>query len=396
MGDVGEFLRELPSKVVEYEEIINSVRLFKYTCSKRFDVIQLEQLRQRIEAEELPLLGKLWDATKLMDRFVKHHGSNYNIQPTISALHKFAPLFEDKDIFGTPKIINLVKSELKALPKDKYHWGTFNRMFELEKLLLDKSKKLKPQPIKHTTTGFLTALSGKNKMIILVVLVVAISGGFFTPWAGTNKDSTTNTVKSYDIKNNVFYFDSNRGSKGILFNLDGISAEDVPHHENFARNGNILEGTNGTQVYINDNNLIAFLNNLKNEYASKQVLPTQQEQKTPLSLAEGYFSEGKTFYDQKEYTKAIEKFIQAINLNPQKSDYYTWIGDANRRLDNCDEAVKHYNSAIGLNSKDEWAWNGLGGCYNIKNMKKEACDSWKKGAELGNTASINNLKKYCN
>ena len=94
MGDVGEFLRELPSKVVEYEEIINSVRLFKYTCSKRFDVIQLEQLRQRIEAEELPLLGKLWDATKLMDRFVKHHGSNYNIQPTISALHKFAPLFE--------------------------------------------------------------------------------------------------------------------------------------------------------------------------------------------------------------------------------------------------------------------------------------------------------------
>lgn len=75
--------------------------------------------------------------------------------------------------------------------------------------------------------------------------------------------------------------------------------------------------------------------------------------------------EGITFYEQQEYSTAIEVFFQAKERK-ETADIYGWIGRTYTRLEETEEAIGAYNKAIGLNTKSIKYYLPLGLLYENK------------------------------
>jgi len=76
---------------------------------------------------------------------------------------------------------------------------------------------------------------------------------------------------------------------------------------------------------------------------------------------------------------AVEYYQRSIQLNPQIADFRYNLGNALRKLDRHDEAVKAYRDALGLNLNHEGAWRGLAHTYLKAGRHDEAAhafDQW--------------------
>lgn len=387
MGDVSDFLKELPFKVSFFQELFGSVRSLKVACAKRFDVVELERLRLRIEKEELPLLESLWRSEGLLDRFVKHHGGGSEVVGVISALEHFRHLFVEKTALGTPKIIHIVKLELKALPKDNYRWDEFKALFSLEQGLLERSKTKKLVPIRHTTTGFLTSFSGKNKMILVAIIVLLVGGGF-SLFAGEKKAGGGNEVNYYigqSLNGTIYYLRITKfaDSSYEIYDTEryeGISVSSAGYNQDgtafFIFTGNYIE----VHGYLSPTEIIKLY---KSGGSSSSIDRVKQ--------AEAYFINGKDLYEKHDLFGARDNFENAVSWN-EKSEYYLWLGNVYRDLSVWDKSIAAYNKVLstdpnnldaskGLGS----AYYGLGSAYYHSKDKEKAIEFWKKAADLGNT-----------
>ncbi len=449
MGDTAEFLKTLPDNAAEYARILESTNTAKKGCSKGKypDVIKLEELRQKIATEELPLLKKLWESIKFVDRLTKH-GEIHQLarykqlkpgKDIVTALSKFRHLFKEKNMFGTPKIIGLSKDQLDSLPKDKYKWNKFKKLFKEEQELLRPAKKAKPEQFQETKKSRLPLLSGKSTVILLVVVILGVSGGFTNLFAGET-DSSEVEVSYWRGTAPPFYLDDSDVLYDELYlkvtkYKDGtVRIYDKERSESIMMSGNSGTDSESNRYQFVDDILkvrtyregvvirLTKQTDLRgSQHSSKEILETGDiyfnakdysraiweyslvlekdpslKAEAEKKLAESYFLYGKQSYDNKDYKNAKERFENAVKYKDDESEYHNWLGNANRRLENYDSAISNYKKAIELNSKHDNAWNGLGVCYNKKGMITEACNAWNEGVKLNNKFSVNNLKKYCN
>lgn len=92
--------------------------------------------------------------------------------------------------------------------------------------------------------------------------------------------------------------------------------------------------------------------------------------------------EGKTYYNNGEYDKAIEIFKKAVELNPNDDDSWRWLGNSYNRNGQIEEAIKYYLKAAELNPDDSRNWFNLGISYSNNEQYKEAINSFLKVVEL--------------
>ena len=92
--------------------------------------------------------------------------------------------------------------------------------------------------------------------------------------------------------------------------------------------------------------------------------------------------EGKTYYNNGEYDKAIEIFKKAVELNPNDDDSWRLLGNSYNRNGQIEEAIKYYLKAAELNPDDSRNWFNLGISYSNNEQYKEAINSFLKVVEL--------------
>lgn len=99
--------------------------------------------------------------------------------------------------------------------------------------------------------------------------------------------------------------------------------------------------------------------------------------------------EGKTYYNNGEYDKAIEIFKKAVELYPNDDDNYYWLGRSYYQNEQYEEAINSLLKAIQLvpNSPEYWAMLGIS--YGINGQIEEAIKSLLKAAELNPDDSSN-------
>lgn len=72
--------------------------------------------------------------------------------------------------------------------------------------------------------------------------------------------------------------------------------------------------------------------------------------------SESYVAKGKTYWEQKNFSEALEVLNHAIKLNPNSAAAYTWRGATYRYLKKIDEAMADLNRAVELDPQYEDAY----------------------------------------
>jgi tetratricopeptide (TPR) repeat protein len=96
--------------------------------------------------------------------------------------------------------------------------------------------------------------------------------------------------------------------------------------------------------------------------------------------------QGKTFYSQEEYERAIEAFEQAIELFPAYGSYKLLIGDMLFKLRRIEAATQAYRETIEFVPEHDQAWSGLGQCMMLLGKDQEARDAFERAVELASDA----------
>lgn len=99
--------------------------------------------------------------------------------------------------------------------------------------------------------------------------------------------------------------------------------------------------------------------------------------------------EGKTYYNNGEYDKAIEIFKKAVELNPNDDDSWRWLGNSYNRNGQVEEAIKSHLKATELNPNKDVNWSMLGSSYLINGQKEEAIKYCLKATELNPDNELN-------
>ncbi len=88
-----------------------------------------------------------------------------------------------------------------------------------------------------------------------------------------------------------------------------------------------------------------------NSNRSANDVSQQSREKAKSLLDEGHIA-----YGEKNYTKAITLYTDAVQVNPNYDDGYYWLGNAKFALTKYKEAILEYNKAIELNPNNEQAY----------------------------------------
>ena len=92
---------------------------------------------------------------------------------------------------------------------------------------------------------------------------------------------------------------------------------------------------------------------------------------------------------------AIADWTKAIEIYPKYALAYYNRGLARRKLGDLKGAIADYTKAIELNPKFYQAYTNRGIALEIVGDLKDACRDWKKAVDLGDTRSIEWVRKQC-
>lgn len=84
-----------------------------------------------------------------------------------------------------------------------------------------------------------------------------------------------------------------------------------------------------------------------------------------------YFNEGNKFYNGKDYEKAIDCYMKAINQNINIACSYYNIGVCFIKLKRFDDAIDILKKAISIKKESKYFFN-LGYCYSMENCLDKA------------------------
>lgn len=113
------------------------------------------------------------------------------------------------------------------------------------------------------------------------------------------------------------------------------------------------------------NDLIGFVANEKN-YETSAVL----------------FHQGVASLNKGEYEEAIQKYDEAIELNPNHVEFYNNRGLAKKNLGQYQEAIDDYDKAIELDPNDAELYSNRGVAKNDLKLHREAIADYDKAVEL--------------
>jgi len=143
---------------------------------------------------------------------------------------------------------------------------------------------------------------------------------------------------------------------------------------------------------------------------SKQVPPSlaaQKEETPPRSVGVkqngekdgtlasdviNYFNSGVTFYNQKEYSKAIRAYQKVIELDPAYVEAYNNLGIIYQMMGDVERAFGTYQKATEINPRYEKGYNNLGILLLLKGHYEEALEAFQKALAI----NPNNIESHIN
>lgn len=99
--------------------------------------------------------------------------------------------------------------------------------------------------------------------------------------------------------------------------------------------------------------------------------------------AKAYADVGDIYFDQHQFTDAIEYYKQAIALDPQDIDSYNDMGLSYHYIGKSDEGLKYVEEGINKNPAFQRIWLTKGFILAIKGNVAEARAAWEKAYSLG-------------
>ena len=95
-----------------------------------------------------------------------------------------------------------------------------------------------------------------------------------------------------------------------------------------------------------------------------------------------YYERGRTSYEAGQYEKAIECFDQALELDPEFADAYTFRGLAYYKQWYLDEAIDDYDKAVSLNPQDYYSRHNRGLAYYHQGRYEDAIEDQNIAIEV--------------
>jgi tetratricopeptide (TPR) repeat protein len=122
----------------------------------------------------------------------------------------------------------------------------------------------------------------------------------------------------------------------------------------------------------------------KEEAPPKSVAVEQEGEKdhTLASEALTHFNLGVTFYNQKEFSKAIQAYQKAIELDPTYVEAYNNLGIIYQTAGGAKSAIEAYQKATEINPKYEKGYNNLGLLFLLEGCYEEALEAFQKALAI--------------
>jgi Tfp pilus assembly protein PilF len=105
-----------------------------------------------------------------------------------------------------------------------------------------------------------------------------------------------------------------------------------------------------------------------------------------------HFNLGVQFYNQREFSKAIQAYQKVIELNPTYIEAYNNLGIIYQEIGNLDRAFGAYQKSIKINPRYEKGHNNLGILLYLKGRNEEALEAFQKALAINS----NNIESHIN
>ena len=105
-----------------------------------------------------------------------------------------------------------------------------------------------------------------------------------------------------------------------------------------------------------------------------------------------HFNAGVTFYNQREFSKAIQAYQKVIELNPAYVEAYNNLGITYQMMGDVDKAFGAYQKATDINPRYEKGYNNLGILLLLKGRDEEALEAFRKALAI----NPNNIETHIN
>ena len=97
---------------------------------------------------------------------------------------------------------------------------------------------------------------------------------------------------------------------------------------------------------------------------------------------ESFLLLGITHYDQRHYDLALETFLRALDIAPDHSTAFYYVGSTFLKLGKLDLAIEKYRKSIETGG-DPNAWLDMGWAYLLKRDYRNSLESFRKSIDLG-------------
>jgi tetratricopeptide (TPR) repeat protein len=103
-----------------------------------------------------------------------------------------------------------------------------------------------------------------------------------------------------------------------------------------------------------------------------------------------YFNSGVTFYNQKDFSKAIQAYRKVIELDPTYVEAYNNLGIIYQMIGDVDRAFGAYQKSTEINPKYEKGYNNLGILLLLRGRYEEASEAFQKALAVNS----NNIESH--
>jgi len=105
-----------------------------------------------------------------------------------------------------------------------------------------------------------------------------------------------------------------------------------------------------------------------------------------------HFNSGVSFYNQKEFSKAIQAYQKVIELDPTYVEAYNNLGIIYQMIGDVERAFESYQKSTKINPRYEKGYNNLGILLLLKDRNEEALEAFQKALAINS----NNIESHIN
>ncbi|MEE6458401.1 hypothetical protein FKM82_000280 [Ascaphus truei] len=131
-------------------------------------------------------------------------------------------------------------------------------------------------------------------------------------------------------------------------------------------------------------------------FKNDDLTPIESPSSSPeeTEKAEELKDEGNNFMKEQSYEAAVDRYSQAVELDPNNAVYYCNRAAAHSQLGNHSDAITDCEKAISIDAKYSKAYGRMGRALTAMNKYKEAISSYQKALDLDpeNESYKSNLK----